>query len=136
MVSLTEFAQRILAELEEVGENNVFSLLNTIIEPKGNQDETAGMQEALKSLLMANLVQMRLETHSGPIGLPLMPAEAMVECSDMSHWFTFDGASGYWTLGHGDLRDTAYPQIVLTAAGRAAAVQLLSRRGYQWWRQR
>jgi hypothetical protein len=44
VIDLTEMEQRVLAELEEFWEQNVFTMLNTIIQPAGDAQEVAAFR--------------------------------------------------------------------------------------------
>jgi len=47
MIDLTEMEQRVLAELDEFWEENVFAMLNTIVESTGDVGEVALLQDGL-----------------------------------------------------------------------------------------
>ena len=64
MTDLTEMEQRILAELEEAWRQNVFSMLNTIIDPAGDVQEVAVLQQALGELAERDYVVMAIEGFS------------------------------------------------------------------------
>jgi hypothetical protein len=131
---LPESAQRVLAELEEARHDNIFALLNTIVDPTGEPTEPSYMQEALQHLLAANLVVLSLEDFHPRKVRTLKHAAAMGLVSQLPDWFRFDVSRGVWTLGNGDMRRDPCPAITLTDAGYARSVQILERRGYQWWR--
>ena len=64
MIDLTEMEQRVLSELEEFWEENVFAMLNTIIEPAGDAREVALLQQALRGLVERDYVVMGLQGFS------------------------------------------------------------------------
>jgi hypothetical protein len=134
MIDLTEMEQRVLAELEEVWEQNVLSMLNTIIEPTGDAEEVALLQQALKGLVERDYVVMGFEGFV-PRNPEKLGKEASLELvSKIGEWFKVDPATSYWTLSKGDFRKERYPVIFSTAEARDIAFQILDDRGYQWWR--
>ena len=134
MTDLTEMEQRILAELEECGEQNVFSMLNTIVDPKGDATEVTLLQQALQGLVQRDYVIMGLEGIVRRNPEELGKAASLELLSQLGDWFRFDVVDPHWTLSKGDFRNERYPAIYSTAAGRKQAVEILTQRGYQWWR--
>ncbi|MBX9592508.1 MAG: hypothetical protein K2X43_24740 [Hyphomonadaceae bacterium] len=135
MIELTEVEQRVLAELEEVWEQNIFTMLNTIIEPKGDPTEVEALQEALNGLVERGFVAVGLEEFSPRKQTTLDKQAALELVSRLRDWFRFDAATSFWTLSKGDFREVRYPVIFSTAEAREKAFQILDERGYQWWRQ-
>lgn len=135
MSQLDEVSLRILAELEEAGEENIFSMLNTIIEPKGVDTEVVAFKQALGILLTEGLVTLGLGTSGSRTIEPKSLQESQSLIADLNSWFRFDMSRRLWTLGQGDLREATIPEIRLTKAGRARSEKVLGERGYQWWRQ-
>jgi hypothetical protein len=54
----------------------------------------------------------------------------------LDKWFRFDVADPHWTLSRGDIKKERIPVIYMTEAGRQKASEILTQRGYQWWRPR
>ena len=52
---------RILAELEEAGEEDVPTLMNTVLKPAGDNSEVEMMRRALENLVRADLVRMSVD---------------------------------------------------------------------------
>jgi hypothetical protein len=136
MTDLTEMEQRVIAELEEVWEQNIFSMLNTIVDPNGDVGEVAMLQEALKGLVERGFVAMGLEQFSPREQVKLDKQAALELVSHLGEWFRFDAETSFWTLSKGDFREVRYPVIFSTAEAREKAFQILDNRGYQWWRQK
>lgn len=136
MTELTEMEQRVLAELEEVWEQNIFTMLNTIVDPKGNAREIAEFQQALEGLIGQGYVAIGLEQFSPREQTKLEKQAALELVFNLADWFRFDAASSYWTLSKGDFRKERYPVIFSTAEARERAFEILTERGYQWWRPR
>ena len=137
MIELSELEMRILAELEEAGEADAASMLNTIINPEGRPEELANYQRALSKILEKDLIEIRMD--SIPTGsIPLTKRDALAEAAGLSKNYTFSKSDGHWT----DIREkgppyflTPQPRLFITDAGNAKSIELLEARGYQWWRQ-
>jgi hypothetical protein len=135
MTGLTEMEQRVLAELEEFWEENVFSMLNTIIiDPAGDVEEVALLEQALRGLVERDYVVIGFEGFVPRNAEKLGKSASLEVVSKLANWFKFDPASSYWTLSKGDFRKERYPVIFSTPAGRTKASEILDKRGYQWWR--
>jgi hypothetical protein len=136
MTDLTEMEQRVLAELEEFWEENVFSMLNTIVDPTGDASEAAMLQQALKGLVERGYVVMGFEGFVPRNPEKLGTKESLELVANLGDWFTFDVADPHWTLSKGDIKKERIPVIFSTAAARQKASEILNERGYQWWRQK
>jgi hypothetical protein len=136
MSDLTEMQQRIVAELEEAWEQNVFSMLNTIIDPTGDAREVSSFQQALQGLIERDHVIMGLEGVARRSQEELGKSASLELISNLGDWFRFDTADSHWTLSKGDFRKERIPMIYLSSAGQQKAVAILTQRGYQWWRQK
>jgi hypothetical protein len=134
MTGLTEFQQRILAELEEAWEQNVYTMLNTIIDPTGDDQEVALLQGALLDLVERDYVMMGMEGFAPRKPEELGKSASLELLSGLGDWFKFDTSDPHWTLSRGDFRKERIPVIYLSAAGELKAVEILTQRGYQWWR--
>lgn len=134
MIDLTEMEQRVLSELEEFWEENVFAMLNTIIEPAGDAREVASLQQALRGLVERDYVVMGLQGFSPREQEKLERRTSLDLISDLGNWFRFDLVDADWTLSKGDIKKERIPAIYSTAAGRQKAIEILEQRGYQWWR--
>jgi hypothetical protein len=136
MTELTEMEQRILAELEELWEENVFAILNTIIDPAGDAQEVVLLQQALKGLVERDYVAVGYEGFAPRAPEKLGKDASLILVSNLEDWFRFDAASSYWTLSRGDIKEERIPVIFSTTEARKKADQILSERGYQWWRRK
>ena len=133
MISRDEFVNRVLSELYEAGEENVSSLLNTVIQVKGNEAELELMCQATLILVQKDLVRLGttlrsikkippLETES------LSKKESIVLAQGMKKYLRYSFEKKSWTFSQ-EVR----PELIVTDAGYEAADKLLSERGYQWW---
>ena len=135
MPDLMEFEQRLLSELEELTEENVFALLNTITSPTGDSQDVAIIQNSLRTLVIREFVVLGLEAFLPSNPERLSKDSALELLSRLQDWFQFDAHNALWTLGLGDMKKDRIPIIYLTATGKAKAQEILGQRGYQWWRQ-
>jgi hypothetical protein len=136
MDDLTEMEQRVLSELEEFWEENVFAMLNTVIEPAGDNSEVRLLQQALKGLVERDHVIMGFESFHPPNPETLSKQASLELISSLREWFKFDLEDPHWTLRKGDIKKDRMPMIYSTASGREKAFEILDQRGYQWWRQK
>lgn len=133
-----EFRERILATLEEAGEENIPTLMNTLA---GSPDATWNVrvvQGILSDLLHDGLVTLAAQAAYGQRLTDLQLDAAKDEIVHIADWLHYDSARGYWLDGRitGRPYSDSYPNVRLTAAGRRESVRILSERGYEWWRSR
>lgn len=136
MQIFSEWEMRILAVLEEAGEENVPALLNTIVDPIGVPEELTALQEALSKLVDFDYIRMstgldafkRLERSSKSISLEII--------TEMQTRLIYDIRTRLWRdrQHHGPPYLEPFPYVVYTGSGRQKATEILSERGYQWWR--
>ncbi|MEZ5851838.1 MAG: hypothetical protein R3D68_14430 [Hyphomicrobiaceae bacterium] len=136
MSTLTELEQRILAELEEAGEESVQTLAVTLLDGTGSRDELMEFTSALISLVQNGFVLLSISRDEAR-RLEDLPMEASLkEISRIDSYLDFDQSLGRWM----DRRHTtppygpAYPYVVYTERGEETARGILKRRGYRWWR--
>jgi len=131
MNDLSEMAQRVLSELEEAGEENISSTLNTVINPKGVPGEVDDIKAAIAELLQVGVVRLRSKGGDPERPLSLSSAEEEALVSGLDAVLSFDNAQGIW------IWNTAVPRayLRLTDLGWKRAREVLEERGYQWWRQ-
>jgi hypothetical protein len=131
---MTEMEQRVLAELEESWEQNVFAMLNTIIQPAGDDQEVAAFQQSLVGLVERDYIVIGLQVFY-PREVEKFDKTASRELlAGLGDWFKFDAADSDWTLARGDIKKERIPIIFSTASGRQKADEILRQRGYRWWR--
>jgi hypothetical protein len=134
--TLSELEMRILSELEEAGGEEVPSLLNTVFVPTGDVRELQELQETLKSLLGARLIDIAILSH--PMGRVTLPVGSALPLIDgLGQHLFFTGEGNIWTCDR-----TYNPQrhkiptaeVITTDLGDETAFKILDERGYQWWR--
>lgn len=130
----TELAARILASLEEARTDNVYSLINTIIAPRGEAHEATDFAAALNALIEEDAILLGLETFAPRSEQLMSRTEAIELVHDLPNRMAFKPNDAYWTFAIGDFRTTRAPFVRLRENGYRRAVEHLESRGYQWWR--
>jgi len=123
-----EMSKRILSELEEAGEENAASLLNTVIEPTGSQIELSSFNDAVSHLEREGLIE--LEWVDGGENTNSNRTVHLDESSRFVQHLRFNESNGRWSF----VDTTRFPSLVATSEGLEMAESLLRERGYQWWR--
>lgn len=128
-MEFTEIEERILVELEWAGEENLPTLMNTILDATGIPSEIDLLREALERLVQKNLVAIAVDRDraSGPVGMTSDAAFELVK--NIEQHVAFNTAGRHWTGGR-----RPWPNVVSTLEGKARGRQIMDRRGYQWWR--
>lgn len=135
---MDEVAHRILAELEEAGEENPAAMLNTVLDPKGDQQELIAFQSALRQLVKSGLAAMSVDRDQSRRLVDATVTVSLTEIDAIPTWLRFDIQKNYWVDSRvkGPPFHQMFPLIVLTEAGRNTCAKILSQRGYQWWRRK
>lgn len=128
MLDEFELQERLLAELEEAGEENIPTLANTVFADEcANSDEKRiQMKNALASLINADLVRVAFDDGSGRALIELSKERSYETI--MQFHMVLRSDDGTWT---GGLRP--WPEIVTTEIGKMQAQGILKARGYRWW---
>ena len=138
MSALSELEMRILSELEEAGQEDVLTLMVTVMKPVGEVREVEQMCDALSNLVRAGLVRMSTDRDAGLALRELPEDELLVVIAQLPPNLRFQTDGGYWA----DIRRTGrpfedtFPYVLGTESGIAKALEILNERGYQWWRQK
>lgn len=135
MNSLAEWELRIIAELEELGNENVPAIMNTVGMGTGAASEIDAMKAALVSLIEGGFAEIQMT--SMPDGTHLLSRhDALAEISRLSEHLAYVTGSKHWT----DIRmsgppyfQTPIPEIVRTGSGLTKGIAVLEERGYKWW---
>jgi hypothetical protein len=132
MRKIGEIGQRILAELEETWEQNVYTVINTVYGFPSHAD-LAEYCNAVRSLYEMGLVRITMDKVGWPQSREL-PEEAERELlQSLEDWFSVHH-DGHWTYSGGDIKTATIPQLLVTEEGHDLAFRLLDERGYQWWK--
>lgn len=135
-MELSEMAQRVLCELEEAGEDSIVTLLNTVTERTGSQAERRLVQDALRSLIAAGLVEMAAERDISRRWKRMTGRESLAVVEESSAWLEFREHDRHWAdkRSAGPPFTFVGPHALTTKQGKALAVKIIDHRGYQWWR--
>lgn len=129
MISNDELQLRILAELEEAGEDYLIALLNAMNDEKqGRPEEVEQFREAIAQLIDKGLVLLAPENEPGQRLVEVDAAQSRMMLSEVLDSLFFAADDLHWTA---DLGARSY--VVLTPAGRSASEKVLGERGYRWW---
>lgn len=127
---MQEYEKRILSELEEAGQENFPTLLNTIISPTGAANERNDFQSALTNLLQAGFIKIALERDANKRLKEISDDEALALLTQITEHLVFKAQLGRWTGG-----PRPWPEVVYTEMGKIEGRKILHELGYQWWRQ-
>jgi hypothetical protein len=123
---ITKLQRRILATLEEAGEENFTSLTNTVATPHGAVEEIHAMRDALGGLMNAGFVRIAVSRDIASLRLVPLPsddaASLLRNVTDFVAWST---GCGYW-----EWKSDPIAEIVLTNPGRSMAEKVLSEDGW------
>jgi hypothetical protein len=133
MIAAVELQQRILAEVQEVGFDEIHGALNTVLDPTGSLDEVDRLREALVAITQKGFGYLCLERINPRELVRLNDDQAADLLAKLGDWFRFDTADHYWTLGNGDPLKDYSPVLFLTKSGIDEAHRILEVRGSNWW---
>lgn len=133
MRELTECQQRILAELDETWEDNVFSLLNATLAPTGAETDVKEFVGAVNDLVVRDFAFLGWETFY-PRNRSILDKSASINLvSKLPDLFQFHKDVRLWKLRGGDMRIDRYPIAAVTDKGHEWGRGILNRRGFRWW---
>ena len=133
---MTELEMRVLSELEEAGEEEIETMMNTVTELSGAPGEVVSLQEALKSLVTSNFILMSVRISSNTWD-DASKAQSISNIEDASSHLTFVEKTGFWTDDRAKGSSWGkMPIIVCTPKGKELAWKILDERGYQWWKKK
>jgi hypothetical protein len=127
MTSLNKLERDILATLEEAGEDDLASLLNTVREGHGSSDEINAFRIAVTHLIKDDFLEIarfrdKISQHWNSVPKPESVALA-AGLASLLHW---SAGNQLWNFPDGSPR----LQVVLTDAGLVAAREILSQDGW------
>jgi hypothetical protein len=140
MSNIPELEQRILSELEEAQAEEIYTMLNTVFEPREDPRQVTEFLAALIHLVKLDYVLMSLnwvydeKTARFDDPIDLDKVDSLDLLANSQGIFRFDKGRGYW-MRVNDSNDWRCPVIVTTEAGYQMADRILDERGYQWWLQ-
>lgn len=125
-----EISERVLAELEEAQEENIYGLMNTVIQATGAEAERGIYAAALVRLIEFGDVALARESSGRPLK-EMSAADSALEARRATAAMKFEPSKRGWI----DPTDAYEIYAVLLPPGLERSVKLLEERGYQWWRQ-
>lgn len=127
---------RLLATLEEPGEQNIYALLNTVLPGDGTPSALEAYAAALAGLLNSGHLELGLEDFY-PRNAKLLPRDAGLELiARLPELFRFDGAASKWNVAAGEIHKQTIPFAKLTELGIIEARRILDDAGFKWWDRR
>jgi hypothetical protein len=130
MTQLSELASRILAHLEEAHAENISSTINTVESVLGNIEEISHAQSALLQLTNFDFVRIAYEDAKTGKLVPVSKDQSIADIGTIDDRVRFSDNERIWRW------DQNFPmmEILTTPAGLAKSREILTERGYEWWR--
>ncbi|HIC88313.1 MAG TPA: hypothetical protein EYP04_02790 [Anaerolineae bacterium] len=127
MDSLSHTERKILAVLEEAGEDDVHPLINTVNRPKGHPHEVTRVVDALFTLQHKSLVEFEKLYYQGSWkSVHLSPPEAAIELQELAKTLRWSPERQLWIAD----ASMAVLRVLLTPTGMAVAERLLREHGW------
>lgn len=138
MSELSELEMRVLSELEEAGQEDIITMMVTVLEPTGHARDIEGMQSALENLVRRDLIRMSMDRDPSGRLRDLSQEESLKVVAGLKSYVHFNREKAIWVNAQqsGPPFGDPFPYIVDTASGKKMAFEILDERGYQWWRPR
>lgn len=133
---LSELQMRILAELEEAGEENVPTIMNTVMEPTGDPSEVDAIQQALEGLVQADFISMSIDLDAAKRLKVLSQDQSLAVIADLRAGLGFRASDRHWMdiRRKGPPYSWSFPYILATSEARRKGREILMERGHNWWR--
>ena len=138
MILVAEIEQRILSELEEAGEEDIPTLINTVTDRTGKPIELEQVRGALENLVRAGLVRLASDRDVSRRWIKLSQASSLALLVELTSRLKFRVGDGHWMnvpIAEAPLA-LWQPAVVNTDEGYRRGREILEKRGYQWWRPR
>lgn len=115
---------RIFVELEELRVQNIYSLMNTVFNSKGDMQDLYTYRDALAEFADKGYIVIGVDdkdrAHED------LNSEQTIEfLSHLDELFRYDENTSYWTMRDGDPRTTELPAVILTDKGLQKAIDVL-----------
>lgn len=124
MDGLKRLGFKIFVELEELHVQNIFSLLNTVIEPTGNVQELHDYRDVLIDWASNGYIVIGVDDKDRA-DEDLNAGQTVEFLGRLEELFRFDEEGAHWTLRDGDVRTTELPAVILTDKGLQKAIEVL-----------
>lgn len=135
MLSSNEVELRILATLEEAGEENITGLMNTVTLPWPSKEIKATFLEALRALIRKDFVRLSV-SRTTQLRLAELSIDGSLQETDLQdNKLAFDEKRALWTdpSRKGPPFPEPFPYVITTELGKVRSRDVLVSRGYQWW---
>jgi hypothetical protein len=136
--TLTEIAQRILAFLEEAGQEEVRLTMLSIYVTDKSPDNIRGFVASLKDLAQLGYIRMAKDYDASRRLIKLSVADSIDAVAAISTYMQFSTENEYWFDSRvtGPPYSTMLPYIMLTDEGYRKAAEIMTARGWEWWNPR
>jgi hypothetical protein len=136
MITLEELELRVLAELDEAGEDYIPTLMNAVL--LSTKETSAYLDlylNALRNLVARNLIRLSNSRGADRRLADLSISDSLGEIDRQVAKLSFDETEQYWvdTSITGPPYGPRYPYVVITESGKRKSHDILTERGYQWW---
>jgi hypothetical protein len=137
---LSELAQRILAELEEAGEDSIATLLNTCIVEPCRAEHPDELGAAITELIPLGLATISIGRGDDGRLADAPSDKALQYAATLKEYVVYSDKDKVWLdiplaeAGEGEFVDPM--NAVSSQAGRDVAFDILDQRGYRWWRKK
>jgi hypothetical protein len=131
----SELEQRILAVLDDAGEEDVPTLLNTVLLGAVGAGTLNSYLVALRILVTQNLIRLANSRENNGRLSELSIEESLQEIDNQAVVLKYDPAEGSWqdSSRTGPPYPPSNPNVVRTQLGKQRSREILTERGYQWW---
>ena len=131
MFNAEEMSERILCELEEWGQENLPTLLNTCCPHEGSPEEFELLKAALTELYASRLVRFAIPDADERDFQIADDDVSTGILNSLGQFLRYDHGDGFWTGTEGP-----WPEVVATPVAQRRGREIINARGYQWWRQK
>ena len=129
MQELSETEMRIAAELMEAGEEDVSSLINSVLPVTGTAVDVATFSNALRNLFMRDYARFAGNRVAGQALVDLSTLQSLELLDQIDGHLIFNAGAARWKRrGNDELN------VVRTPSGKVAGDLLLRKRGWGWYR--
>ena len=133
MADFTELELKLLTELEEAGSEDLLTLQNTLLRIATYRDDRTAFVSAINQLIAKDAIVMACELDSNRRWRKLDAEDAYAAIKRFDDALVFDDVEGLWQHRAATPRSVNATAIA-TELGLAAGREVLTQRGYGWWR--
>jgi hypothetical protein len=136
--NISETAQRILALLEEAGEEDICLIMNTVLTQQRESNCLNEFISALKEILSLGYASMATGVDGARRLIKSDVTTSIAAATEIEQYIQFDEARLCWVDSRvkGPPYQEMFPLLVLTQMGYQKAAEILTTRGSEWWNPR